>query len=290
MSVVILGETGSGKEYAARELHKKSARSSGPFVALDCGALSDEIAGSELFGHVKGAFTGALDNKTGSFEFANGGTIFLDEIGNLDIQHQIMLLRVLQESMVKKIGSNKETPIDVRVVVATNEDLQKNIEEGTFRQDLWFRLNEFTLQLPPLRERKADLPIFINHFLGIANSALNKSVADVAPEAMQFMQDYPWPGNLRELKNVIKRGVLLSPGDTLLPQALPPDIKMPSSYYLKQSQSEGDLKSASMHAERELIMDALKKTGNNKSKAAILLNIDRKTLYNKLRQFELDLS
>lgn len=289
MSVIISGETGSGKEYVAREIHAKSNRANAGFVAIDCGALPDELAGSILFGHIKGAFTGALTDKVGSFEHANGGTLFLDEIGNLAMQHQVKLLRVLQESEVKRIGSNKATPLDVRVVVATNEDLHEMIQNGQFRQDLYFRLNEFSIRIPPLRERGDDVLLYGEHFLEQANNALNKNVKRIGKKTAALFKQYAWHGNLREMKNVIKRAVLLTQGDVIKPSTLPQEIRTPSSFFLQKSleNDASDLKGAALGAEQKLIMDALAKSGNNKSRAAELLNIDRKTLYNKLKQMEI---
>ncbi|NNC82946.1 MAG: sigma-54-dependent Fis family transcriptional regulator [Flavobacteriales bacterium] len=293
MSVIITGETGTGKEYVAKEIHARSQRADKPFVALDCGALPDDIAGSELFGHVKGAFTGAISDKVGSFEYADGGTIFLDEIGNLDMQHQIKLLRLIQESKVKRLGSNEEKDIDVRIIVATNEDLIEASRKGTFRQDLFFRLNEFSIELAPLRERGDDILLFAEFFLNMANQSLNKHVTQIGDKAKEQILNYSWPGNLRELRNVMKRAVLLSSGDTLKEKALPTEITMPEHFFFERERNngtDGDLRSASLHAEYEAILDALRKTGNNKTKAAELLNIDRKTLYNKIKQYESELS
>lgn len=290
MSVVLLGETGSGKEFAAKEIHARSKRKDGPFVAIDCGALPDEIAGSELFGHVKGAFTGALRDKIGSFEHADRGTIFLDEIGNLKLEHQVKLLRLLQESKIKRLGSNVETEIDVRLIVATNDDLLSRSMDGDFRKDLYYRLNEFTINLPALRDREEDVLLFANYFIQKANRSLGRNVKAIGKKARKRLMQYTWPGNLRELRNVIKRAVLLSKGETIKMDSLPSEIKMPESYFLQKSSGiDDDLKSASLQAEHDTIMDALRKTGNNKSKAAEMLNIDRKTLYNKLKQFETEL-
>jgi len=293
MSVIIQGETGTGKEFVANEIHNQSSRKDNPFVAIDCGALPKDLAGSELFGHVKGAFTGALNDKTGSFETANGGTLFLDEIGNLSYENQIKLLRVIQERKIKKIGSTKDIPIDVRLIVATNENLADAVNQGEFREDLYHRFNEFKIDLSPLRERKADVKLFAENFLKKANKELNKSVEGFEDEAMRRMKDYYWHGNLRELHNVVKRSVLLCQTSQVTMECLPDEIKSPA-YFDDLSTEEiasepANLKSVSKLAERDAIINVLEKTGYNKTKAASVLNIDRKTLYNKMKSYNIDL-
>ena len=291
MSVIINGETGTGKEFVAQSIHRHSKRSSYPFVAIDCGALPKELAGSELFGHIKGAFTGAVSDKQGSFEVANGGTIFLDEIGNLSYENQIKLLRVIQESRIKRIGATKDIPIDVRIIAATNEDLTKTVKEGRFREDLYHRLNEFKIQLSPLRERKKDILIFANYFLEKANQALHKSEKVFAPDVLQQITNYFWYGNLRELNNVIRRAVLLTVGDEVQSDSLPQEIIQAHSSLILPADmvddSIGLLKSIAGSAERQAIIDVLEKVNYNKSKAAELLKIDRKTLYNKLKLYNI---
>lgn len=292
MSVIILGETGTGKEVAARTIHAKSKRSDKPFVAIDCGALPKELAGSELFGHVKGAFTGAVQEKPGSFELAHGGTLFLDEIGNLSYENQIKLLRVLQERKIKKVGGTKDIEIDVRVLVATNENLQKAVSAGTFREDLFYRLNEFRIELPPLRERKSDLLDFAHYFLELANTALDKSVEGFEEKVMEKMQNYYWHGNLRELKNVVKRATLLCSNKKIDLTCLPDEIIHPSFIAFKNDEDEEeitDLKSVAERAEKRAILEVLKKTGYNKTKTAEILKVDRKTLYNKINAYQIDL-
>ena len=293
MSVIIQGETGTGKEFVANEIHNLSRRKDQPFVAIDCGALPKELAGSELFGHIKGSFTGAINDKTGSFEAANGGTLFLDEIGNLSYENQIKLLRVIQERKIKKIGSTKDIAIDVRVIVATNENLSDAVKRGEFREDLYHRFNEFKIDLAPIRERKSDIRMFAQHFLKTANRELNKDVRYFDDEVVSKMKDYYWHGNLRELNNVVKRAVLLTQGDTVLPEALPEEIKTPDYFdevSVNSSPSEpANLKSVSKTAERDAIVSVLEKTGYNKTKAANVLNIDRKTLYNKMKSYNIDL-
>jgi two-component system response regulator HydG len=297
MSVIIFGETGTGKEYVAKAIHEKSQRAARPFIAIDCGALPKELAGSELFGHIKGAFTGAIADKAGSFEVANTGTLFLDEVGNLSYENQVKLLRVLQERKIRRIGSTSDIDIDVRIITATNEDLVKAVKEGRFREDLYHRLNEFKIELSPLRERKSDIVTFANHFLEKANEALNKTVLSFSPNAMERLTDYYWHGNLRELNNVIKRAVLLSQSEEIVVENLPPEIIASSSEHNEFengfsehydfNQRRSILKSVSGNAERQAILDVLEKTGFNKTRAAELLNIDRKTLYNKLKAYDI---
>ncbi|MGE0589353.1 MAG: sigma-54-dependent transcriptional regulator [Cyclobacteriaceae bacterium] len=296
MSVIISGETGTGKEYVAKAIHQKSNRQGKSFVALDCGALPNELAGSELFGHVKGAFTGAVTDKTGTFELADSGTLFLDEIGNLSYENQVKLLRVLQERCIRRIGGTKVVPIDVRIVVATNEDLTEAVKEGKFREDLYHRLNEFKIELSPLRQRKEDIMLFAKHFLDKANKSLNKNVKSFSKEVEGHLNEYHWYGNLRELNNVVKRAVLLCSGTEIEKDHLPGEI-LNSSPHVSVSQgnigvnhsADNILKAVTGNAERQAIIDVLEKTGFNKSKAAEVLKIDRKTLYNKLKAYDIKL-
>lgn len=287
MSVIIQGESGTGKEFAARTLHQQSKRADKPFVAIDCGALSKDLAASELFGHVKGAFTGALNDKKGQFEAANGGTLFLDEVGNLSYEVQIKLLRALQERVIQPLGSTKQIPVNVRIVTATNDDLANSIQQGEFREDLYHRLNEFKIQLPPLRERGGDLELFINHFIQLANRDLERNVKSVSTEAKSLLLQYDWPGNLRELSNVIKRMVLLSPGEVAQVEALP-DEMMIAVHQQTQPGSSSDLKAVNEQNEKALIAETLVKVKHNKSKAAKMLNIDRKTLYAKMERYGIE--
>ena len=292
MTTIIQGETGTGKEYTARRIHNQSARKNKPFIAVDCGALPLDLAGSELFGHVKGAFTGALRNKKGCFEQAHGGTLFLDEIANLSYENQVKLLRVIQERVVQPIGSEKTVKIDVRLLVATNEDLEEAIVQQEFREDLYHRLNEFSIKLYPLRQRKEDIPIYAAHFLQLANRELVKNVKGFTEAAMQKLQAYAWPGNLRELRNAIKRFVLLTQENVIEESILPLEIAHP------ELQNETDtkdfnatpkpLKEVTRQAEKRAILHALNYTKNNKSKAAAILEVDRKTLYNKLAEFGIE--
>lgn len=293
MSVLITGETGSGKEYVARSIHLKSKRKKYPFIAVDCGAIPKDLANSELFGHIKGSFTGAVNDKKGVFEAANGGTLFLDEIGNLTHNIQVRLLRVLQERVITRVGDTKNIEIDVRIIAASNEDMFESVKEGNFREDLYHRLNEFKINIPPLRERKEDILIFANHFMHTANEELDKNVDKFDAQVVEVMQSYPWYGNLRELKNVIKRSVLLAEADTITMNQLPEEIiniRASGLGDMSLNLSEGGLKEASHEAEKKLILDTLSEVNYNKTKAAKKLNIDRKTLYNKIKQYDIDLN
>jgi len=291
MTVVISGETGTGKEFAARAIHQKSDRKSQNVVAVDCGALPENLAGSELFGHVKGAFTGANTNKKGSFELADKGTLFLDEIGNLSYENQMKMLRVLQERVVKRIGSTKDISVDVRVIAATNEDLKKAVREGKFREDLYHRINEFHIDLPPLRQRKEDIDYFMNLFREQANIQLKKNIRDFEPTARKKLLNHEWHGNLRELRNVVKRAVLLARGSQITMGCLPEEISGLASKLSPASEEKtgSDLKSVAEQAEKNAILEVLKQTNYNKTKAAEILKIDRKTLYNKMKSYNIDL-
>ncbi len=293
LSVIVQGESGTGKEYVSRMIHQKSSRRDKPFVALDCGALSEELAGSELFGHIKGAFTGALHDKIGEFQAANGGTLFLDEIGNLSYEIQIKLLRAIQERVIRQIGSNKDIPVDVRLIVATNEDLDEAVKRGDFREDLFHRVNEFKIKVPALRERAEDIPLFAEHFLNLANQELNKEIQGFESEVMEKLQAYNWPGNIRELKNVVRRAVLLSSDELVTLETLPPEIVAPvTQHFMKETVStvrdEADLKVVKHKTEKAIIEETLIKVKYNKTLAAKVLNIDRKTLYNKIKRYNLD--
>lgn len=281
MSVLVTGASGTGKEYIARRIHEQSNRSKAPFVAVDCGAIPKELAASEFFGHVKGSFTGAIENKTGAFVAAQGGTIFLDEIGNLTYEVQVQLLRALQERKVKPIGSNQEIAINVRLISATNENLRQAIEKGDFREDLYHRINEFTIRIPDLKERKEDLLLFANHFLDLANSELQKDIIGFDNDTMQLFQSYSWPGNLRQMKNVIKYATLLATGRYITRKELPEEL-------MENLSSHTNIQLKNVEHERDLIRKALQECGNNKTRAAQLLGIDRKTLYNKLKIYQLD--
>jgi two-component system response regulator HydG len=287
MSVIIEGESGTGKEIVARRIHEASARKNKNFVAVDCGALSNELAGSELFGHNKGSFTGAITDKKGQFEFAKGGTLFLDEIGNLSYEIQIKLLRAIQEKKIRQLGSNNDIDTDVRILVATNEDLIKEVNKANFREDLYHRLNEFKISVPALRDRKEDIKLFADNFLNLSNQELNKSINRFSDEFIQKLKAYSWPGNLRELRNVIRRALLLSTGERIETSALPPEI-LHYQETTNIADDTTDLKLIQASTERDKIIDILREVNNNKSKAARLLNIDRKTLYTKMRQYGID--
>ncbi|WP_029425905.1 sigma-54-dependent transcriptional regulator [Bacteroides finegoldii] len=283
MSVLINGSSGTGKEYVAHRIHQLSKRNNKPFIAVDCGSIPKELAASEFFGHVKGSFTGALTDKTGAFVAANGGTIFLDEIGNLSYEVQIQLLRALQERKIRPVGSTQEISVDIRLISATNENLEQAIEKGTFREDLYHRINEFTLRMPDLKERKEDILLFANFFLDQANKELDKHLIGFDPKASQALQSYHWPGNLRQMKNIVKRATLLAQGSFITLAELGTELLEASSFNTTNMALRNE------ETEKEHILEALRQTGNNKSKAAQLLDIDRKTLYNKLKLYNIDL-
>lgn len=316
-SVIIYGESGAGKESVARMIHDRSARSKQPFVSMDCGAISKDLALSELYGHEKGAFTGAVTAKTGHFEAANGGTLFFDEIANLPYEVQVSLLRVVQERTIKRIGGTKEIPVDVRIIVASNERLLVACRKGKFREDLYHRFNEFSIDLPPLRDRKEDILLFANRFLQETSAELNRPIQGFSPEVEEILLQYPWYGNVRELKNIIKRATLLTDGSLVQAQSLPFEIAFHNRLGLEDLdesnepppvadtphvivnhaaplvvQAPGipahtDLKSVAQNAEYQRIIQALQQVRYNKSKAAELLGIDRKTLYNKLKAYNI---
>lgn len=285
-SVVILGETGTGKESVAQLIHSQSKRKNKPFVAIDCGSLSRELACSEMFGHEKGAFTGAIQAKTGAFQEAHGGTLFLDEIGNLSYEVQTALLRTIQERVVRPVGSTRETPVDIRIIVASNEDLQQAVLNGRFRDDLYYRLNEFSVNVPPLRSRREDLPLFVTVFKQMIEAELSRECGEISTEVFQAFYHYSWPGNIRELKNVMRRLCLLSTNEMPISIANLPEEMLPSlketDFTIAAGTSEADLKNVSRQAEYKKILDVLQQVRYNKSEAARLMNIDRKTLYNKL--------
>lgn len=282
MSVLINGASGTGKEYVAHRIHQLSKRADEPFIAIDCGAIPKDLAASEFFGHIKGAFTGALTDKTGAFVAANGGTIFLDEIGNLSYEIQILLLRALQERRVRPVGSTHEIKVDIRLVSATNENLEIAIEKGTFREDLYHRINEFTLKMPSLKERKEDIMLFANFFLAQANRELDKHLLGFDTKAVDVLQAYHWPGNLRQMKNIVRRATLLAQQDYITVEELGNEIQ-------EQAVFTDSVSLRSEEREKNQILEALRHTNNNKSKAALLLGIDRKTLYNKLKLYGLEL-
>ena len=276
MSVLILGASGTGKEYVAHRIHDLSARADKPFFALDCGAIPRDVAASEFFGHKKGAFTGADTDKRGAFEMANGGTLFLDEVGNLSYEVQVQLLRALQERRIRPVGGTQEIPIDIRLVCATNENLEEAVGEGRFREDLYHRINEFTIYMPKLSERGSDLFLFADLFIRHANEELNRTVEGFDSEAAELLASHSWPGNLRELNNVVKRAVLLTRGNKITTAEL--------TQAMGQIRTDNVLQLHDEDTERQRIITALQQTNGNKAKAARILGVDRKTIYNKIEK------
>lgn len=276
MSVLILGASGTGKEYVAHRIHDLSARADRPFFALDCGAIPRDVAASEFFGHKKGAFTGADTDKRGAFEMANGGTLFLDEVGNLSYEVQVQLLRALQERRIRPVGGTQEIPIDIRLVCATNENLEEVVGEGRFREDLYHRINEFTIYMPKLSERGSDLFLFADLFIRHANEELNRTVEGFDSAAAELLASHSWPGNLRELNNVVKRAVLLTRGNKITTAEL--------TQAMGQIRTDNVLQLHDEDTERQRIITALQQTNGNKAKAARLLGVDRKTIYNKIEK------
>ena len=297
-SIILYGESGTGKEVIAKTIHECSNRKDKPFIAMDCGTLSKELAGSELFGHVKGAFTGAVVDKEGHFELANGGTLFLDEVTNLSYEIQAALLRVIQERKFKRVGGTKEMDVDIRIIVASNENLQDAYRKGKFREDLYHRFNEFSINLPPLRNRKVDIPLFADFFLDKTNKELNKNIEGYEDDVQEMFLNYNWPGNLREFRNVVRRAVLLTPSGKITSKVLPWEITNSYTHPTNTPQKMGsdtaetpvpkdlDLKDAAAKAEYDTIMNVLKDVNFNKTKAAEILKIDRKTLYNKIKIYQ----
>lgn len=277
MSVLILGASGTGKEYVACRIHELSARKDKPFFALDCGAIPKDVAASEFFGHKKGAFTGADADKRGAFEVANGGTLFLDEVGNLSYDVQVQLLRALQERRIRPVGGDRELTVDIRLVCATNENLEQAVAEGRFREDLYHRINEFTIYMPQLRERGNDIFLFADLFIRQANAELQRQVDGLDAAAAELLVQHSWPGNLRELNNVMKRAVLLARGRQITAAELQQAMGPVRQNAVPTLHDEAD--------ERQRIEEALRQTGGNKAKAARLLGIDRKTIYNKMEKW-----
>lgn len=304
-SVIIYGESGSGKENVARTIHNLSTRKNAPFIAIDCGALTKELAGSELWGHEKGAFTGALNAKPGQFELASGGTIFLDEISNLSYETQVGLLRLVQERKLRRVGGVKDIDIDVRILVASNENLMNAVQKGRFREDLYYRFNEFTIDVPPLRQLKEDITTFAEHFLDKANEELNKSINGFEKKVLELFMEYSWPGNLREMRNVVRRAALLADGSEITVACLPQEIIYSNKFINKMDEgleepenanilklqisenSKFDLKGTTSLAEAEVLKRVLEETKYNRKNAALKLGIDRKTLFNKMKQYNL---
>jgi len=293
MTVLIEGETGAGKEYVAKAIHYNSKRRNRPFVALDCGALPKGLANSELFGHLKGSFTDASYDKKGVFEQANGGTLFLDEISNLSYENQVKLLRAIQERKITRIGDTKNIDINIRIIVASNEDLYKEVQKNNIREDLYHRINEFKIKIPPLRERNGDILLYTEEFIRRAGKRFKKNVKGYDKNVKELLMRYPWYGNIRELKNVINRAVLLADHEIITVKQIPEEIRNYRAMRDYQNVAKDtpvlELKEAALEAEKEVIINALINSNNNKSKAARMLNIDRKTLYNKIKQFNIQI-
>ena len=289
-TVLILGDSGTGKELIARAIHYEGDRSNMPLVPVNCGGIPETLLESELFGYKKGAFTGADKNKKGLFQEADGGTIFLDEIGELPLSLQVKLLRVLQENEIRMVGDSKSTRIDVRVMAATAKDLEAEVRKGTFREDLFYRLNVLSIKIPPLRERLEDIPLLCDHFIKQFNSRLNKKIEGIAPAAMSRLLEYYWPGNVRELENAIERGVVLAEDSLLQPDHFPLELGQQGSGDQIDELFDGhSLKAAQKLMERKLITKALKKTAGNRTRAARLLEISHPSLLSKIKTYNIDL-
>jgi DNA-binding NtrC family response regulator len=293
VTVLITGESGTGKELVARAIHRRSARSAGPFVAVNCSAIPQTLVESEFFGHEKGAFTDAREARPGKFEQADGGTLFLDEVGDLALDAQAKLLRALQERQIQRIGSRAPRPVDVRVVAATNKDLEKEAREGRFREDLYWRLNVVHVRLPSLRERRADLPILIDHFVDRFNRELGLAVAAIAPDARQLLCEYPWPGNVRELENTVCRAMILCEGDVLTVADLPGRVRgepgegMAPRSDLSHLSLADAVAEATERLEKVMILSRLAEHRGSRTATAESLGVSRKTLFNKMRQYGL---
>lgn len=289
MTVMIQGESGTGKEVVCNLIHKLSTRRDKPLIAIDCGAIPDTLVVSELFGHEKGAFTGADSIKIGKFEQAHGGTLFLDELTNLTEANQMKLLRVLEERKIQRLGGKKVIDVDVRIIAASNIKLYDAVNEGTFRSDLYYRLNEFHIDIPLLKNRKDDIPVLAKHFMDKANTELNKNIKGFSPEASKILLNHNWPGNVRELKNMVKRAVLLSESELICPDVL--SINSPGNQsfteYIQLPENDDSLHGATKQMEKELIKKALEQTGGNKIHAAKILKMNRKTLYRKIKNLGL---
>ena len=283
-TVLILGETGTGKELVAKAVHAESLRHKGPFVSLNCAALPESLLESELFGHEKGSFTGAIAQKKGKFELAHGGTIFLDEIGDISPNVQVHLLRVLQEKELNRVGGNEIVKVDVRVVTSTNRDLKKRVDEGKFREDLFYRLNVVPIYVPPLRERPDDIPILARYFLKKFNTENNKDIRDFSPEVLDYFMKYPWTGNVRELENAIEYSVVLCRNEIIKPEHLPPLLKERQICEPSAASEKISLKDT----EKEQIIKVLDETEWNYTRTAKTLGISRSTLHNKLKEYRIE--
>ncbi len=287
-TVLVTGESGTGKSMIARAIHRRSGRAKGPFVEVACGALPENLLESELFGHVAGAFTSASNDKVGKFLQADGGTIFLDEIGTASPAMQVKLLRVLQELQFEPVGGTKTYKVDVRVVLATNEDLAKNVADGKFRQDLYYRVNVINILLPPLRQRQSDVPLLAQRFLDEVREDVGRDVTSFADDAMALMQNYAWPGNVRELQNVVERAVLLGKGDVIRVQDLPMELRVDSPSLGRSYVSGQSLKDALEGPERQIIVGVLESNGWNRNATADQLGINRTTLYKKMKRLGIE--
>ena len=285
-TVLITGESGTGKELLARAVHRLSPRADQPFVAVNCGAIPGTLLESELFGHERGAFTGAVRSRAGLFEQAHKGTLLLDELGELPLELQPKLLRVLEEHAVRRVGASRDTPVDVRVVAATSRDLRREVAEGRFREDLLYRLDVVHLRLPPLRERREDIPLLIQHFVQDLAERFQKRVRGVSPEALELLEAAPWPGNVRQLENAVERAMLLCPGDIIGVGDLPPHLREASTD--DDPNEDLSIKRRSATLERELIVKALQRTGQNRTQAAKLLDISYKALVYKIRDYGIE--
>ena len=291
-TVLVQGESGTGKELIVRAIHHASSRKSGPFIAVNCGAIPPNLVESEFFGHEKGAFTDAKEQRIGAFERADGGTLFLDEIGELSLDTQVKLLRVLEEKKVVRVGGAKEIPIETRIITATNKDLEREIQNGTFRQDLFFRLNVFFIPLPPLRERSEDIPLLIDHFLEKYLPKVASSVKDISKQAVHRLQAYEWPGNVRELENAIHSALIVCRGESILPRHLP--LRIQGYPQVRDVHIEPDMGMEEQVGkicevvEREMIIKALEENNQSRTKAAEKLKISRKTLFNKMQKLGID--
>jgi len=283
-NVLIQGETGTGKEVVARMIHQLSPRRDRRFVAINCGAFTEELLSSELFGHEKGAFTGAHTTKKGLMEIASGGTLFLDEVAEMPPSMQVRLLRVIQEKVIIRVGGVEEIPIDVRIIAATNKNLKKEVELGHFRQDLYYRLNVITLQVPPLRERRDDIPLLCHYFIDRFSKAQRKNITEISEDVMNILMEYEFPGNVRELENMMERAVTLATGNRIEVEHLPIDLQQRLFHITRPQKNE--LLTLEEH-EREYIRWVLMKTRGNKSKAAEILGIDRVSLWRKMRKYNI---
>jgi len=282
--VILQGETGTGKDLVAQAIHRESARSEDPFIPVNLGAIPSELIGSELFGHEKGAFTGAIKKRSGCFERANSGTIFLDEIGTIDEKLQISLLRLIEQKKFRRLGGRTNISVDFRLITATNEDLFEQVKRGLFREDLYFRLDVFRISLPPLRERHGDVGILANTFFEQYNNQFKKNIVGFRPECIRLMEMYDWPGNVRELRNAVQRSVLVCDGKYIEPEHLP----LRFTHYLKKKDITFEIGTPISRVEREMIVHTLNSVSNNRKKAATLLGISRRSLYNKLKKYNIE--